>query len=93
MSLIFEQKKKGMASSVAMHSDGFHFSSGGYDGETKLWDIRSSVPLFTLPPVEQERVLCTSLCGNAIVTGGTNKVLRCFEDTEALQQQQRSVTQ
>ncbi len=49
-------------SAVRAHGDGVHFVSGAYDGQTKLWDVRAAIPLFSLSPVSCGRVYLR-LCG------------------------------
>jgi ribosome biogenesis protein YTM1 len=51
------------------------FVTGGYDGGVKLWNIGTSVPLFTISQ-QDEKVFAVAVEDNMIATGGTGKVIR-----------------
>jgi ribosome biogenesis protein YTM1 len=69
------------SSCVAWSPDnGNHVASGGYDGNVKIWDIRSSsVPLYSIASVETpgEKVLCVDWTADAgLVSGGSDGKIR-----------------
>lgn len=69
-------------SAVSAHSDGVHVVSGSYDGDTKVWDVRATIPLYTLAPVApEERVLCVGWSSHesaTLYTAGTDRTLRSY---------------
>lgn len=60
-------------------NDGHVFASTSYDGTTKLWDIRTSVPLFThLTHIEGNKGFCIDWKQNRIATGGNSGKVQQF---------------
>ena len=75
-------------SSVAWHPDStineHLFVSGDYDGITKVWDVRSTIPLHTVKAHEGKLLGLSWRCYGhnesnvAFVTGGDDKKLNFF---------------
>lgn len=63
-------------SSVAWHPTRPLLLSGSHDGRIKVWDVRSRIPLHTLPTVHKGKVLCVAWDGERIVSGGADNVIR-----------------
>mmetsp|Transcript_12972 Transcript_12972/g.17086 ORF Transcript_12972/g.17086 Transcript_12972/m.17086 type:complete len:432 (-) Transcript_12972:142-1437(-) len=55
----------------------FLLSSTSYDGELKLWDIRSHIPLYT-SKAHKDKGLCVHSQGNRIYTGGSDGLIKIF---------------
>lgn len=54
---------KGWVTAVAWHPETAHMlASSSHDGTVKIWDVRSSVPLFTLK-AHKDKALCVSWQG------------------------------
>ncbi|KAJ3021352.1 WD repeat-containing protein 12 [Thoreauomyces humboldtii] len=60
----------------------YAFASGSYDSSVKVWDIRSTAPLYTLSGGDvkkEEKVFGVDWCGDLIFSGGEDAKLRTFE--------------
>ncbi|KAI8919421.1 WD40-repeat-containing domain protein [Powellomyces hirtus] len=69
-------------SSVACSpTSAYAFASSSYDSTVKVWDIRSSTPLYTLSggdAEKDEKVFAVDWVGKYIYSGGEDKQLRTF---------------
>ena len=77
----FKASHKGYVSDVQWSpSNPYIFATAGYDGMCKLWDIRSTLPLFTFGV--GEKVLCLAFgdCGekHEVFCAGTDCVVKRF---------------
>ncbi len=80
---------------MAFRGDSNLFLSGSYDNTAKLWDVRSTIPLFTLGegggeavgeggegPQCADKVFGVAWCGDDILFGGTSKKLTAFSTVD-----------
>lgn len=70
----------GWVAQVAWSPDRAHqFVSGSYDGQVKLWDLRSpAAPLYDMTP-HSDRVLCVNWdSSGTVLSGGTDNMLCSF---------------
>jgi len=59
----------------------YHLSSSSHDGTVKFWDIRSSIPLYTVRAFEKkkEKALCLSYGDDGLLfSGGTDCIVKQF---------------
>ncbi len=56
----------------------FHLVSTGYDGRTKIWDIRSTAPLYTIAEGAEKKLCVAWSSSGHIVTGGEDKQLKIY---------------
>lgn len=70
----------GWVCAVAFHPSNDHiFISGSFDSNIKIWDIRSTTPLHTLPSQHLDKVTCLAwLDDDHFVSGGADKYLRTY---------------
>ena len=79
---------KGWISSLAFRGDSHVFLSGSYDNSVKLWDMRSTIPLFTLGGTAEgeaksaDKVFGVAWRGDDILYGGTSKKLTAFRGVD-----------
>jgi ribosome biogenesis protein YTM1 len=61
----------------------FHLVSTGYDGKTKIWDIRSTAPLYTISDGDVKK-FGVAWCGGHVAVAGEDAKLNIFsyESTE-----------
>ena len=50
----------------------FHLASCDYDGVVKVWDMRSPMPLHSLPTHAEEKALCLDWFEQGVATGGAD---------------------
>jgi len=55
--------------------DAHQFASAGYDGAIKLWDVRSTIPIYSLQASE-DKLLTLTWKEDQIVAGGQDKKLK-----------------
>jgi len=68
---------KGWVSSCAWSRwESWQVCSGAYDGNLKLWDIRSTTPLQTVRVHEDKLLALQFLTRDALVSGGADRMLR-----------------
>lgn len=68
-------------SSVQWYPNSNVFISGSHDGSIKMWDVRSKIPLSTLPAQHEGKVLCLAWDNDNIVSGGADKVIKIHAAT------------
>lgn len=54
-------------------------ASCDYDGEVKVWDVRSKVPLHTVAAHEDKALALAWVDGSVLATGGTDAQVRLFQ--------------
>lgn len=60
-------------------TDPYLLASASYDGTVRLWDIRSSLPLYTIRAHEdKQKSLCLSFTRDAIFSAGSDCVIKKF---------------
>ncbi len=72
---------------MAFRGDSNLFLSGSYDNTAKLWDVRSTIPLFTLGEGSGEgrsadKIFGVAWCGDDILYGGTSKKFTAFSTVD-----------
>ncbi len=70
---------------MSFRGDSNLFLSGSYDNTVKLWDLRSTIPLFTIGGKEEksaDKVFAVDWCHDRILYGGTNKKLVVYEEID-----------
>jgi ribosome biogenesis protein len=83
----FRPSHKALVSSVQWsRSNAYHLASTSHDGTVKLWDTRSSTPLYSIRTFpKEEKGLCLAwetaseagdCCGSAIYVGGTDRKIK-----------------
>jgi len=66
-------------SSVQFHpSKPNYFISGSYDRTVKIWDTRSTTPLYTIPAHNEKILTLTWLNDNEFLTGGADSILKTY---------------
>lgn len=73
----------GWVSAVLWHPTNPHlFISGSFDTHIKVWDLRSTTPIHTLPSQHKDKVTCLSWLDNDhFVSGGADKYIRTYTFT------------
>jgi len=77
----FKPSHKGWVSDVQWSPQNpYVLASTSYDGTMKVWDIRSSLPLYTVRTFpKEEKGLCLAYdSGNVIYTGGTDCIVKQY---------------
>jgi len=64
-------------SALAWHpTSQHHMLSASYDGTAKLWDVRTAVPLHTLPAAGAKLLAAAWVGAGEVATGGVDCTLR-----------------
>ncbi|KAJ3323954.1 hypothetical protein HDV06_000930 [Boothiomyces sp. JEL0866] len=73
----FNSHNNWVSSLAHSETSGFHFSSSSYDGTVKVWDIRSSIPLYSLGD-GQSKIYSLDWSNDLIVSGGADAQLHIY---------------
>ncbi|KAJ3274502.1 WD repeat-containing protein 12 [Terramyces sp. JEL0728] len=66
-----------VSSLAKSETSGFHFASSSYDGTVKVWDIRSSIPLYSIGDGES-RIFDLDWKNELIASGGEDSKLHIY---------------